>query len=54
VRVNLWDACGATSTDYVVTVRRRNQAPLTFSGTLTGAGNHGGSGDGEVVTSFTY
>ena len=54
VRVDLWDACGATSTDYVVTVRRRNQAPLTFSGTLTGLGDEGGAGSGVTVTTFTY
>lgn len=54
VRVNYWDNCGAASTDYVITVRRRNQAPLTFTGTLTGEGVGGGSGAGTVVTTFTY
>jgi hypothetical protein len=37
-----------------VTVRRKDQAPLTFTGTLTGAGNHGGAGAGDVVWWFTY
>lgn len=54
VRVNLWDACGATSTNYVVTVRRRNQPPVIFTGTLTGAGNGGAGGAGQVVTTFNY
>lgn len=54
VRVDLWDACGATSTDYVVTVRRKNQLPLTFDGVLTGPGDAGGAGSGVLVTTFTY
>lgn len=54
VRVNYWDSCGATSTDYVVTVRRRGRTTLTFTGTLTGEGVGGGSGAGSVVTTFTY
>jgi hypothetical protein len=54
VRVNLWDDCGAAVTDYVVTVRRRDQAPLTFSGTLNAPGVGGGSGAGSVVTTFNY
>ncbi len=54
VRVDLWDACGATSTDYVVTVRRKNQLPLTFDGVLTGLGDEGGAGSGVLVTTFTY
>ena len=29
VRVNLWADCGAASTDYVVTIRRQDQPPLT-------------------------
>jgi hypothetical protein len=54
VRVNLWDDCDAPVTAYVVTVRRRNQPPLTFSGTLNAPGNFGGSGAGSVVTTFPY
>ena len=53
VRVNLWAACGATSTSYVVTVRREGQAAQTFTGTLTGEGNGGAEGAGEVVTTFS-
>jgi hypothetical protein len=54
VKVNLWDDCEAPTTDYVVTVRRRDQAPLTFTGTLNAPGVGGGAGAGNVVTTFTY
>jgi hypothetical protein len=54
VRVNLWDDCGAAVTDYVVTVRRRDQPPVTFSGTLNAPGNFGAEGAGVVVTTFNY
>jgi hypothetical protein len=54
VRVNLWDDCGAAVTDYVVTVRRRDQAPLTFNGTLDAPGVGGDAGAGIEVTTFTY
>jgi hypothetical protein len=54
VKVNLWDDCDAPATDYVVTVRRRDQAPLTFTGTLNAPGVGGGAGAGIQVTQFTY
>jgi hypothetical protein len=54
VRVNHWSECGATSTHWVVTVRVKGRAPTVHTGTFTGAGNHGGLGDGVVVTSFQY
>ncbi len=54
VRVNLWADCGAATTDYVVTVRRKDQPPATFSGTLNAPGVGGGLGAGNVVTTFTY
>jgi hypothetical protein len=54
VRVNYWDDCGAVATNWVVTVRRKNQAPLTFSGQFTGTGTGGGLGAGSLVTTFTY
>jgi hypothetical protein len=54
VRVNYWANCGAAATNWVVTVRRKNQPPLTFSGQLTGAGTGGGLGAGQVVTTFDY
>ena len=51
VRVNYWDSCGVSQTDYVIRV---NNGGLTsaFSGTLTGSGSRGGAGSGEVVTTF--
>ena len=54
VRVNLWADCGAASTDYVVTVRRQDQPPLTYTGTLNAPGVGGGSGAGSVVTTFVF
>jgi hypothetical protein len=54
VRVNYWSECGAAATNWVVTVRRKNQAPLTFNGQFTGPGNGGGLGDGQLVTTFNY
>jgi hypothetical protein len=54
VRVNLWDDCGAAATDYVVTVRRRDHAPLTYTGTLNAPGVGGGAGAGSLVTTFTF
>jgi hypothetical protein len=54
VRVNLWDDCNATTTDYVVTVRRQNRDPLTYTGSLNAPGNGGAEGAGVVVTTFTY
>jgi len=54
VRVNYWSACGAAATNWVITIRRRNQAPLTFNGQFTGAGTGGGLGDGQLVTTFIF
>jgi hypothetical protein len=54
VRVNLYDACDTGATNYVVTLRRQSQPPLTYQGTLTGPGTPAGSGGGTVVTTFTY
>ena len=54
VRVNLWADCGAASTDYVVTVRRQNQPPLTYTGTLNAPGVGGDAGAGNVVTTFIF
>jgi hypothetical protein len=54
VKVNHWADCGVASTDYVVTVRRQNQPPLTFTGTLTAPGVGGGAGAGIIVTTFSW
>ncbi|HET9947839.1 MAG TPA: hypothetical protein VFQ22_02820 [Longimicrobiales bacterium] len=54
VRVNLWDDCGAASTNWVVTVHVEGQPLRTFSGVLDAPGVGGGEGAGELVTTFTY
>ena len=58
VRVDYWSACGATETNYFVTVALRPGSPggsvQTFSGTFTGTGTGGGAGDGTQITSFTF
>jgi uncharacterized protein YfaP (DUF2135 family) len=53
VRVDYYLACAADETNYVVTVQRVDQDAETFSGTLTGAGDTGGSGSGIDITTFT-
>lgn len=52
VRLDHWDNCGATSTNWVVTVRVKGQSPKTYNGTFTGAGDQGGLGSGIPVTTF--
>jgi hypothetical protein len=54
VRVDYWDSCDVSATDYVVTVRVRGQQPRIFTGRFTGTGNHGGQGAGVTITTFTY
>ena len=55
VRVDYWDACAFTgTTHYVVTVRRKGQTSLTFTGTLTGGGDQGDLGSGTTVTTFNW
>jgi len=54
VRVDYYDSCGETQTDYVVTVQRKGHAPQTFTGSFTGAGDGGGLGDGTDITTFTF
>jgi hypothetical protein len=54
IRVNLWSACGATSTDFVVTVRTRNGVAETYTGRLTGPGNGGARGAGQRLADFNY
>src|SRR5690606_11580969 len=53
VRVNYWNSCGVDATQYVVTVRVGGQEPQIISGDLTGEGNQGDYGAGEVSTTFT-
>ena len=52
VRVGYFDSCGAAETDYVVTVQTARQL-MTFRGTFTGDGEHGGAGAGTEITRFT-
>jgi hypothetical protein len=52
VRVDYWDACGVGQTNYLVTVKN-GSSTQTFRGILTGAGDNGGAGSGNLVTSFT-
>jgi uncharacterized protein YfaP (DUF2135 family) len=54
VRVNYWSACGAASTDYVVTIRTQGGVPITYTGQLTGPGVGGAAGAGQTVATFTY
>lgn len=53
VRVNYWDSCGVSATNYVVTVRLEGQDTRTYTGSLTGAGVGGAEGAGSVVATFT-
>jgi hypothetical protein len=54
VRVDYWDSCTVTQSDYVVTVQRKGQPVQTFSGSFTGAGDQGASGSGTEITTFTF
>lgn len=64
VRVDYWDACGAASTDYVVTVSLRPGVPSIpglpgsgvqiFQGTFTGPGDQGGAGSGRTIGTFAF
>jgi hypothetical protein len=55
VRLDYWDGCGNSApTDYVVTVATANSAPQVFTGSFTGAGDHGGAGSGTLITTFTF
>lgn len=53
VRVDNWSACGATRTDWVVTVQVRGRQPEVYTGFFTDAGDGGGVGSGVEVTRFT-
>lgn len=54
VRLNHWAACGATETNYVVTVRVEGQPVNTYQGTFTGPATPGGFGAGEVIDTFRF
>ena len=54
VRLDYFDSCGVSATNYVVTVRVKGQQTRTFSGTFTGEGTGGGAGDGIDITTINY
>jgi hypothetical protein len=56
VRVDNYENCQNTATNYVVTVQKKGQAPQTFMGNFpaTDLGDTGGQGDGVMITTFTY
>lgn len=54
VRLDYWDSCGVPETNYIVVVRVEGQRTRTFRGTFTGPGDHGGAGDGRLITEFTF
>jgi len=64
VRVDYWDNCGATQTDYVVTVSLRpgqvtrpgspGASVDTYYGSFAGEGTGGGAGDGVTIATFGF
>jgi hypothetical protein len=55
VKLDYWSGCGmAVATDYVVTVATAGGTPQIFTGSFTGAGDHGGSGSGTLITTFSF
>ncbi len=52
VRVDLYEACGVTPTEYVVTIQVIGQPTQTFTGTIEGEGDVGGEGSGVTVATF--
>jgi hypothetical protein len=54
IRVDDWSNCGATQTDYVVTVHAKGKPPQVFSGVFTGAGDAGNVGAGRTITVLHY
>jgi hypothetical protein len=58
VKVDYWANCPPRplTTNYVVTVNVKGQAPRVFNGTFSQATDpdHGGAGAGRTITTFTY
>jgi hypothetical protein len=55
VRLNYWSSCGVSlPTQWVVTVATAGGGAQVFTGSFTPPGVGGGSGAGQVVTTFTY
>ena len=53
VRVDYFDGCSVTQTNYTVTVTVRGVVQ-TFTGSFTGDGDLGDAGSGTTITTFTY
>lgn len=55
VRVDHYANCKSAAVNYAVTVQKHGQPAQTFSGSFSSAaGDHGGSGSGTTVTTFTF
>lgn len=55
VRLDYWDSCGATATNYVVTVRVKGHGLEVYQGQFTGGGDGGGAGSGlQIGPGFTF
>jgi uncharacterized protein YfaP (DUF2135 family) len=51
VRVDYWDSCGVTRTNYTVRINNGGATQI-FSGTLTGTGDQGGAQSGQTIATF--
>jgi len=55
VRVDHYSNCKSAAVNYAVTVQKRGQTPQTYAGSFPAtAGDHGGSGAGTTVATFTF
>ena len=54
VRLDYWDACGASATNYVVTIRVEGHAIQVFQGQFTGGGDQGGAGSGVTIGTLAF
>ena len=54
VRVDYWSSCGASATNYVVTIRVAGHAVQAFQGQFTGTGDGGGAGSGVTIGTFSF
>jgi hypothetical protein len=51
VRVDYWDSCGVSRTNYTVRISNGGEGQI-IRGSLTGLGDQGGAGDGVTVATF--
>ncbi len=55
VKLDYWSSCTASKpTDYVVTVAVVGSQPLVFTGSLTGQGDHGAAGSGQLISAVNF